>query len=180
MFAQFRPRKLHCYFHNTANTPGLSLGTINGALSTPGYFLALLRKLSYVSWGLTDIAETKQVWKTNLTLFCTRSTKKGPKSDPHVSTQDPVDFVFKGSLSRKRLGERLYVGVGLDALLLCLFVNLSLFSTWARERDSPAKRPKSDVCAAKTFSPDFACKICRSQCSFVLIVTRYPAIYCIF
>jgi len=37
---------------------------INGAPSTPGYLLALLRELSQ---GLTEIAEAKQVRKTNQT-----------------------------------------------------------------------------------------------------------------
>jgi len=43
------------------------LGTINGALSTPGYLLALLRELSHVPRGLTENAEAKQVRKTNRT-----------------------------------------------------------------------------------------------------------------
>ena len=38
---------------------------INGAPSTPGYLLALLRELSHVPWGLTEIAEVKQVRKTH-------------------------------------------------------------------------------------------------------------------
>jgi len=43
------------------------LGTINSALSTPGYLLAILRELSHVPRGLTENAEAKQVQKTNLT-----------------------------------------------------------------------------------------------------------------
>jgi len=42
-------------------------GTIKGALSTPGYLLALLRELSHVPRGLTENAEAKQVLKTNRT-----------------------------------------------------------------------------------------------------------------
>jgi len=38
---------------------------INGAPSTPGYLLALLRELSYVLRGLTQIAEATQVPKMN-------------------------------------------------------------------------------------------------------------------
>jgi len=38
---------------------------INGAPSTHGYLLALLRELSHVPRGLTEIAGTKQVRKTN-------------------------------------------------------------------------------------------------------------------
>ena len=42
-------------------------GTINGALSTPGYLLALLRELSHVPRGLAENAEAKEVRKTNRT-----------------------------------------------------------------------------------------------------------------
>ena len=42
-------------------------GTINGALSTLGYLLSLLRELSHVPRGLTEDAEAKQVRKTNRT-----------------------------------------------------------------------------------------------------------------
>jgi len=38
---------------------------INGAPSTPGYLLALLLELSHVPRGLTEIAEAKQIRKTN-------------------------------------------------------------------------------------------------------------------
>jgi len=38
---------------------------INGAPSTPSYLLELLRELSHVLRGLTEIAEAKQVRKTN-------------------------------------------------------------------------------------------------------------------
>ena len=38
---------------------------INGAPSTLGYLLALLRELWHVPRGLTEIAEAKQVRKTN-------------------------------------------------------------------------------------------------------------------
>jgi len=43
----------------------LEVAYINGAPSTPGYLLALLRELSHVPRGLTEIAEAKQVRKTN-------------------------------------------------------------------------------------------------------------------
>jgi hypothetical protein len=39
------------------------VGYINGAPSTPGYLVALLRELSHVPWGLAEIAEAKP--KTN-------------------------------------------------------------------------------------------------------------------
>ena len=48
----------------------------NGALSTPGYLLALLQELSHVPWGLTEIADAKQVQKTNKTGILYR-IKKG-------------------------------------------------------------------------------------------------------
>ena len=38
---------------------------INGAPSTPGYLLARLRELAHVPRGLTEIAEAKQIRKTN-------------------------------------------------------------------------------------------------------------------
>jgi len=40
---------------------------MNGALSTPGYLLALLRELSHVPQGLAENAEARQVQKTNRT-----------------------------------------------------------------------------------------------------------------
>jgi len=40
---------------------------MNGALSTPGYLLALLRELSHVPRGLTENAVAKQVRKTTQT-----------------------------------------------------------------------------------------------------------------
>jgi len=52
---------------------------MNGAPSTPGYLLALLRELSHVPRGLTEIAEAKQVRKTNQSGICIIS-KKGSKS----------------------------------------------------------------------------------------------------
>jgi len=61
-------------------------GTINGALSTPGYLLALLRELAHVPRGLTENAEAKQVRKNEPNrYFVPRSGKNGPKIDPHVS-----------------------------------------------------------------------------------------------
>jgi len=52
---------------------------INGAPSTPGNLLALLQELSHVPRGLTEIADAKQVRKTNEVVFCT-SSKKGSES----------------------------------------------------------------------------------------------------
>jgi len=51
-------------------------GTINGALSTPGYLLALLRELSHVPRVLTEIAEAKQVRKTTQTYDLYRIKKR--------------------------------------------------------------------------------------------------------
>jgi len=58
---------------------------MNGAPSTPGYLLARLRELSHVPRGLTEIAEAKQVRKTNQTGTLYQSKKRGQKVDPHVS-----------------------------------------------------------------------------------------------
>jgi len=53
----------------------------NGAPSTPGYLLALLRELSHVPRGLTENAETKQVRKTNQSGILYQFKKRGPKVD---------------------------------------------------------------------------------------------------
>jgi len=53
---------------------------INGAPSTPGYLLALLRELSHVPRGLPEIAEAKQVRKTNQTGILYKLKKKGSES----------------------------------------------------------------------------------------------------
>jgi len=53
---------------------------INGAPSTPGYLLALLRELSHVPRGLTEIAKAKQVRKTNQTGILYQFNKKGSES----------------------------------------------------------------------------------------------------
>jgi len=45
----------------------LEVGNHNSALLTPGYLLALLRELSHVPRGLTEIAQAKQLRKTNQT-----------------------------------------------------------------------------------------------------------------
>jgi len=58
---------------------------MNGAPSTPGYLLALLRELSHVPRGLTEIAQATQVCKTNQTSTLYQFKKRGPKVDPHVS-----------------------------------------------------------------------------------------------
>jgi len=53
---------------------------INGALSTPGYLLALLRELSHVPRALTEIAEGKQVRKTNQSGILYKFKKRVQKS----------------------------------------------------------------------------------------------------
>jgi len=53
---------------------------INGAPSTPGYLLALLRELSHVPRGLSEIAEAKQVRKTNQSGILYQSKKMVEKS----------------------------------------------------------------------------------------------------
>ena len=55
------------------------LGTINSALSTPGYLLAILRELSQSPWALEEIVP-KQVQKTNLTFFLYQLKKRVGKS----------------------------------------------------------------------------------------------------
>jgi len=52
---------------------------INDAPSTPSYLLALLQELLHIPRGLTEIAEAKQVRKTNQSGICT-SPKKGSES----------------------------------------------------------------------------------------------------
>jgi len=49
---------------------------INGAPSTPGYLLALLRELLHVPRGLAEIAEAKQVQKTNQSGILYQITKR--------------------------------------------------------------------------------------------------------
>ena len=58
---------------------------INGAHSTPGYLLALLRELLHVTRALTEIAEAKNVRKMNQTDILYQFKKRGVKVDPHVS-----------------------------------------------------------------------------------------------
>ena len=58
---------------------------INGAPSTPGYLLALVRELWYVLRGLTEIAEAKQVRKPNHSGILVPVQKKGLNMNPHVS-----------------------------------------------------------------------------------------------
>ena len=68
---------------------------INGAPSAPGYLLKLLRELSHVPRGLTEIAEAKQVWKTNQTGILYQFKKRGLKVDPHVSNLRSRWFLFQ-------------------------------------------------------------------------------------
>ena len=69
---------------------------INGAPSTPGYLLAVLRELSHVPRGLTEIAEVKQVQKTNQSGIVYQFKKRGKKVDPHVSNLRSSEFLFPG------------------------------------------------------------------------------------
>ena len=74
----------------------MTTGTINGALSTSGYLLALLREFLHVPRFLTDISKAKQVRTITQTNILYQITGKGPKIDPHVSNSGLVDFVFEG------------------------------------------------------------------------------------
>jgi len=57
-----------------------------GALSAPGYLLALLRELWHVPWGLTDNARRGEVCtKNGSNTFFVPDRKKGPEIDPQVS-----------------------------------------------------------------------------------------------
>ena len=71
------------------------MGTINGALLTPGYLLALLRELSHVPRGLTEIAEAKQVPKNEPNWYFVPDPKK-QIIDPHVSNLRSREFPFQG------------------------------------------------------------------------------------
>jgi len=77
---------------------------INGAPSTPGYLLALLRELSQCLWALTQITKPKQVRKMNLTRFLYQFKKRVRKSILTFRTYDLVDFFFNGSRSTLNLG----------------------------------------------------------------------------
>ena len=63
---------------------------INGAPSTPGYLLALLRELLHVPRGLPEIAEAKQVRKTNQSGILYQFKKRVGKS---ILTFRSVDFL---------------------------------------------------------------------------------------
>ena len=67
---------------------------INGAPSTSGHLLALLREQSYVPRGLTEIAEANQVRKNEPKWYFVPDQKKGPTIDPHVSNLRSRDFLF--------------------------------------------------------------------------------------
>jgi len=63
---------------------------INGAPSTPGYLLALLRELLHVPRGLTQIAEAKHVRKTNQSGILYQfkkwvSKSRSPRFEPKIS-----------------------------------------------------------------------------------------------
>jgi len=72
------------------------LGTLIGALSTPGYLLALLRELSQCPRALTEIIIPKQVRKTNIDMFLVPFQKKGWKIDHQVSNIRTHGFLFQG------------------------------------------------------------------------------------
>jgi len=82
---------------------------INGAPSTPGYLLALLRELSHVPRGLTEMAEAKQVRKTNQSGILCQFKKRVRKSILTFRTQNLVDFFFEGF--RSTLDEESYKGI---------------------------------------------------------------------
>ena len=88
-------------------------GTPNGARSTPGYLLTLLRDLSQCPRALTEIIMPKQVQKTNLDILLVTFQKKGWKIDYHVSNLRTRGFLFQGvqvhpeeCLLRSNLGKR--------------------------------------------------------------------------
>jgi len=58
---------------------------INGTPSTPGYLLALLQEHAHDPGGITEIAQAKQVQKTNQSGILYHFKKRGLKDDPHVS-----------------------------------------------------------------------------------------------
>jgi len=58
----------------------LEVAYINGAPSTPGYLLALLRELSQCPRTLTEITNPKQVRKMNMTRFLYQFKKRVVKS----------------------------------------------------------------------------------------------------
>jgi len=63
---------------------------INGAPSTPGKLLALLRELWHVLQALTEVIEIKQVQKTNQIRILYQITKNGRKISHHVSNQQSL------------------------------------------------------------------------------------------
>jgi len=67
---------------------------LNGAPSTPGYLLALLRELSHVPRGLTEIAKAKQVQKTIQTDILYQFKKRFRKSILTFRTKDLFNFFF--------------------------------------------------------------------------------------
>jgi len=70
---------------------------INGAPSTPGYLLALVRELSHVPRGHTEIAEVKQVRKTNQSGFCTNSKKGLESRSSHFEPKNSLIAFSRGS-----------------------------------------------------------------------------------
>ena len=70
---------------------------MNGALSTPGYLLALLRELSHVSRGFTENVKANQSGtKNEPNTYFVPDRKNGPKIDPHVSNLTFYCFRFRG------------------------------------------------------------------------------------
>ena len=66
---------------------GATVAYIHGAPLTPGYLLALLRELSHVPRGLTEIARGEAGTKNEPNWYLVPDQKKGPKIDPHVSNK---------------------------------------------------------------------------------------------
>jgi len=68
---------------------------INGAPSTPGYLMALLRELLHVPRGLAEIAEAKQVRKKNQTGTLDEF-KIGSETGSSPSILRSRGFLFQG------------------------------------------------------------------------------------
>jgi len=70
--------------------------SINGALATPGYLLALLREFWHAPGGFTEIAHAKQVRRTNWTGILYWIKNKGPQIDSHILNTRSFWFLFRG------------------------------------------------------------------------------------
>jgi len=105
---------------------------VNGAPSTPidwccfyyflrnSYLLALLRERLHVPRGLTEIAEAKQVRKTNQSGILYQFKKRVRKSILTFRTQNLVDFFFEGfrsNLKRLIVGKKIQTHTSFDTTL---------------------------------------------------------------